>query len=142
MEVFVLRRRCCALRPRTTSWCWTRGAPCGKLGATTGCAEFWMRAPSRPASRRSTTGKGKDAPRPSIYCRVLLLEDGASWVVRANSVSKFVELLGEDPDDRTETAANDCSATARVVEGLATDGKRRADALVSGRAAAAEARGC
>ena len=59
--------------------------------------------------------------------------DGASRVVReANGVTKFVELLGEDPDDHTETAANDLfTATARVVEGLATDDGDRADALVA-----------
>ena len=59
--------------------------------------------------------------------------DGASRVVReANGVEKFVELLGEDPDDHTETAANDLfTATARVVEGLATDDGDRADALVA-----------
>ena len=43
-----------------------------------------------------------------------------------------MELLGEDPDDHTETAANDLfTATARVVEGLATDDGDRADALVA-----------
>merc|ERR1712091_666331 len=58
--------------------------------------------------------------------------DGAARVVReANGVTKFVELLGEDPDDLTETNNDLFTATARVVEGLATDDGDRADALVA-----------
>ena len=52
-------------------------------------------------------------------------------VREANGVEKFVELLGEDPDDLTETNNDLFTATARVVEGLATDDGDRADALVA-----------
>ena len=81
-----------------------------------------------------------------LIVRVLLARRRASRVVRtrAGGVTKFVELLGEDPDDHTETAANDLfTATARVVEGLATDDGDRARCIGRGWCfAAAEARGC
>ena len=94
-----------------------------------------------PASRRSTirNGKSRRAAAVNLLSEFCSFGDGASAGSsgKPTAWTKFVELLGEDPDDHTETAANDLfTATARVVEGLATDDGDRRCIGRGGRAAA------